>query len=93
MNLGLSARLHTRHVISHRIHASLSRVDFDNRCKLIFAALQLLFPVDTQGLAEFEHKGLRVRATVKHVDLRVHGNIRALIVIILYRKMKVLFHI
>lgn len=93
MNLGLSASLDTRHVISHRVHASLSRVDFDDRCQLMLAALQLLFPVDTKGLAEFEYKGLGVRATVKHVNLRVHGNIRALIVIILYRKMEVFFHI
>lgn len=64
MDLGLRTGLDTRHVISHRVHASLSRVDFDDRCQLMLAALQLLFPVDTEGFAEFEDHRLRVRATV-----------------------------
>jgi len=64
VNLGLRTRLYTRHIISHRIHASLCRVDFNDRCKFILTPLQLFFPVDTQGLAELEHHGLRVRAAV-----------------------------
>lgn len=52
MNLRLRTRLYTRHIISHRIHASLCRVDFNDRCKFILTPLQLFFPVDTQGLAE-----------------------------------------
>lgn len=47
MNLGLCARLDARHVISHRVHASLGGVDFDDRCQLMLAALQFLLPVDT----------------------------------------------
>lgn len=93
MNFGLRACLHTSHVISHRIHAGLSRVDFDDRGKFVLATLQLLFPVDAEGLAELQHQRLRVRPAVQHVNLRVHGYVRALLVIILYRKMKVLFHI
>ena len=52
MNFGLRTSLYTRHIISHWIHASLCRVDFNDRCKFILTPLQFLFPVDTQGLAE-----------------------------------------
>ena len=93
MNLGLCASLDAGNVISHGIHACLSRVDFDYGGQLRLAPLKLLFPVDAEGLAEFQDHGLRVSATVKHINLRVHGDFRALLVIILYRKMKVLFHI
>jgi len=93
VNLRLRASLDTRNVISHGVHACLSRVDFDNGGQLRLAPLKLLLPVDAERLAEFQDHGLRVRASVQHINLRVHGDFRALLVIILYRKMKVLFHI
>lgn len=93
MNLGLRASLNARHIVSHGIHTCLSRVDFDYGRQLRLATLKLLSPIDTERLAEFQHQWLRVGATVQHINLRVHGDFRAIFVIILYRKMKVLFHI
>jgi len=93
VNLGLRASLDARHIVSHGIHASLSRVDFDYGRQLRLAPLKLLFPIDAERLAELQHQWLRVGATVQHINLRVHGDFRAILVIILYRKMKVLFHI
>ena len=92
MNLRLCARLDASHVISHGVHAGLGRVDLDNRGKLAFAALKLLFPVDAHRLAKLEDHGLGIYAAIEHGQLRIYCHARARVVIVLHGEMQVLLH-
>ena len=67
MNNGLNTGLNACDVVSHGVHASLSRVDLDDVFKLGLASLQLIFPELALGLAIFNHLVFWVLALLQHL--------------------------
>ena len=67
MNNGLNTGLNACDVVSHGVHASLSRVDLDDVFKLGLATLQLIFPELALGLAIFNHLVFWVLALLQHL--------------------------
>ena len=67
VNNGLNTGLNACDVVSHGVHASLSRVDLDNVFKLGLASLQLIFPELALGLAIFNHLVFWVLALLQHL--------------------------
>ena len=67
VNNGLNTGLNACDVVSHGVHASLSRVDLDDVFKLGLASLQLIFPELALGLAIFNHLVFWVLALLQHL--------------------------
>ena len=67
MNNGLNTGLNACDVVSHGVHASLSRVDLDDVFKLGLASLQLIFPELALGLAIFNHLVFWVLSLLEHL--------------------------
>ena len=67
MNDWLNACLDACNVISHGVHASLSRVDLDDVFKLSLASLEFFLPVFALRLAIFIQLILWVLAFLEHL--------------------------